>query len=386
MAFRRVSRFHSLRIPILILPLIFLFIVSPEKPSQRDIQREIHLLHAHVPVLHAKKALSTLPTSVRHTEHSGIPPSNLPSHHPQYLYLNYLRSRTTITPRWPNHHSLPVHRLRTYGPAFSSIIISNKLKAIYIPVFKVSTTTVMHLLAYLSENELLQPYFNTSRVGKFLHDMKYWPSSSICNKSADFISQRLNDPSYLKFGFVRNPYTRLLSAYQDKILLAPERLYKEQIRCLFHHNQTLFNHHLEHKPTFSEFLSAVDNVLSQPRTKSEDLDSPDAYESNLSRRDVHWRPQVELLHPDLIHLDYVGKFENFESDVQLVLNWMYLHTDKRWKSVQLNRRLSEHRSIGLDVFRENEQLRELVKKIYREDFETFHYSTEIPQASKKLRV
>lgn len=73
----------------------------------------------------------------------------------------------------------------------------------------------------------------------------------------------------------------------------------------------------------------IEEVLKLPRAKSTDFWKEDSSEDNNSRRDLHWRPQVELLHPDLVHLDFVGRFESLEKDRSVVLDWMYRHTDRR---------------------------------------------------------
>lgn len=318
----------------------------------------------------------------------GFPPANLPPTHQNAGLLQSIRRMSALTPRWPKHPGMHAIELRSYGPAYSSIIVSKKLKVIYVPVFKVGTTSMMYNIAYLENN----PYIMNQELSKpgqrdfHLHEMggPAWQNHTIYTKSTGEIRKVFEDPEYLKFGFVRNPYDRVISAYLDKVVqFGPEtREYQKQMYGLYGDDFQMREFRNQTKPSFKEYLQGIEKVLKQPRSKSTNFWAKEAFEDNNGRRDLHWRPQVELLHPDLIHLDYVGRFEAMDVDRDVVLNWMYQHTDRRIPEHKLKKMHStdpEHKIEIYNELKKDIELKELVLRIYQEDFSRFHISTNVPE-------
>lgn len=343
----------------------------------------IPTITSHLTPHHTSHHVETPPPKLQHP----YPPPSLPPDHPNTHLLSAIRAIPNITPRWPSQPRINPAILRTYGPAYSSIIISEKLKIIYVPVFKVGTTSMMWHIANLENNPyILNNTFHSSGALEFvLHDMSSpaWKNHTVYNRSLDDIQRVFDDPSFLKFGFVRNPFDRIISAYLDKIATWPIHSdpYQEQMYSLYGHDVSKRLEANITKPSFPKFLHDVAAVLCLPRTLSTDLNNPDAYEDNTSRRDMHWRPQVELLHPDLIHLDFVGRFENIDNDRQVVLEWMYRHTDRRMphdSSRKLHATNPGHKIRLYEMLRTDHDLRDLVLDTYKKDFETFHFSTHVP--------
>ncbi|CAN8063576.1 unnamed protein product [Agarophyton chilense] len=136
------------------------------------------------------------------------------------------------------------------------------------------------------------------------------------------------------------------------------------------------------KPSFQHFVATVSVVLSQPRAGS--AHQPLPFEDNRSRRDLHWRPQVELLHPDIIPFDFIGTFDNLHHDRRLVLQWMYQHTTRRIPSHLLEKRHATnpaHKQHLYKLIRHNHSLRQRIIQTYKQDFETFNFST-LPPSSE----
>jgi len=364
---------------------------SQIEPKDPDVFLKDAPLHAMNPTGEKFKAYDiNAPTKIEVPE-NGFPPRSLPVNHAYHDILNDLRQKTDLHPRWPDHPELHLAKLKSYGPAYASIIISDKLKVVYVPVFKVGTTSMMWNIAYLEnnpavvnaniENEYVRDYI--------LHDFnsKAWSNHAIYALSSERVRSTLNDPSYLKFGFVRNPYHRVVSAYLDKVVKWPfnSAEYQGQMYGLYgtDFETRKFRNHT--KPSFKEYLNAIEKVITSPRTKTEDLTKHGSYEDNNSRREIHFRPQVELLHPDLIHFDFIGRFDNMKNDTKEVLQWMYKSTDRRMPDNNRRRLHSTDPEDKIAIFErlhEDEEMRNTLLRIYKDDFQRFGFSKEIPDAKE----
>lgn len=325
---------------------------------------------------------------------TGFPPADLPPDHPNAELLGEIRALTTLRPRWPSVNETPIFTLRSYGPSFSSIVVSHKLKVVYIPVFKVGSSSIMWCLAFLENLEEVLKYKDGQSEERHmaLHDtsLPVWANHTIQNMPEQDVAAVFRDPSYMKFGFVRNPYDRAVSAYTDKIVRADatSQEYRRLLYSLFGtHNWTAMHsmnsstqqqqqqQQQRERPTFSQFMHAVQRVTSQPR-----MQSPHSFDSE-SGSELHWRPQSEQLHPDLIQLDFVGRFERMDADLEVVLEWMYRHTTQRIpKDMKIKLQATDpaQKAHMLETLGEDQTLVDCIQSVYSADFHRFHYSTTIP--------
>lgn len=364
---------------------------TPHSPAHAHRPQLSHAIHSS-PVFAAQNHSHTMPPmnftptkpAAKVRMQTGVAAPTLPPHHANAALLSSLRARTSLTPRWPSTpaHQLRVSLLRSYGPAYSSIIVSHKLRVVYIPVFKAGTTSMMWLLAYLENNAPVLAHSSSPPhvLQHVLHDMSTpaWRGRSACHMRDDAIVATLSDPSYLKFTFVRNPYSRLVSAYVDKVAtpILQSVEYQRQMYALYGTNVTLRTAANQTRPSFHEYVRAIANVLASPRTNA-----ADGFENNLSRRDVHWRPQSDLAHPDLIHIDFVGSFDHLNKDREVLLEWMYRHTGRRMSSTM---RLKLHSSDPaakvrlMQLLKDDQKLRLDIQHMYREDFDRFRFPLDVP--------
>nr|WP_246624599.1 sulfotransferase family protein [Oceanobacter mangrovi] len=168
----------------------------------------------------------------------------------------------------------------------------------------------------------------------------------------------LASPEWLRFSFVRNPYTRIVSAYKDKI-----------------YNRDLDGRFLEklgwpyrYTPDFSTFLQII---AEQPE----------------KQMDWHWRPQSSLLMHDLIDYHWLGKMENFNADMEPVLR-RFDDGRENLARQQLNSRLNATDRASRDNTNQQRQKIptptltdadvQLIRLLYAEDFRRYGYELTPP--------
>lgn len=169
-----------------------------------------------------------------------------------------------------------------------------------------------------------------------------------------------NWPGYFTFSFTRNPYTRLKSAYNDKLkryaeVAAPDLLSKIQ-QGEGEKSKKYFQRELINHISFEEFAIGV---------CSEHLYG-----------DQHWIPQYDRLRPDLCVYDSLGKLENYVSDMSAVLNAIGIPRENHPGFPSRLNSAPGGRSIS-DYFDAN--LIRLVQKTYRKDFDEFGYGDALPK-------
>ena len=153
---------------------------------------------------------------------------------------------------------------------------------------------------------------------------------------------------YWKFTFVRNPWSRMLSAYDSLIECKDEissfgKFIRENI-CQY--------------VNFEDFLKSID--------KSEDL------KYNKVMRWTHFIPQYKFITYKKIFnndckllVDFVGKFENIENDFEIVKN--KLHLNMQIKEVGKRNKGLNYR----DYY--NKKTKLLINDMYKQDIELFKY-------------
>jgi hypothetical protein len=135
--------------------------------------------------------------------------------------------------------------------------------------------------------------------------------------------------NYFKFAFVRNPESRFISAWKDKVLRQnyfqfPDKTYRKM-------------------KDIDNFILWVENL-------------------DLSNTDEHLKKQIDLI--DLDNVNFIGRFENFQKDFSFVLKKLNINTQD---VPVLNKGLNYVSELNL-------KQRARIVKLYKEDFERFYPS------------
>jgi hypothetical protein len=132
---------------------------------------------------------------------------------------------------------------------------------------------------------------------------------------------------HYKFAFVRNPWDRLVSCWHDKVIRRNKFEFSDEEQ---------------------DFESFIDSVRSNV---------------NLEFGDQHLRLQSRLI--DLNHIDYLGRFENFETDLSEVM--ARLNIDASIKKKNASNRKEDYREYYTELTKNK------VAELYEKDIRIFNY-------------
>jgi len=213
-----------------------------------------------------------------------------------------------------------------------------RLKAIYFANPKVAGTTIKATFFLAETGSTLPPDPIPPD-----HWEGEWSRKMGPEKDLKGFLRALRSPDYFRFIFVRNPYTRIVACYLDKVVRRPGPKYRTEAGLPSGGRASL-----------AEFLRAIER---QPPLA-------------MNR---HWRLQSVLIPRD-VPIDFVGRFEQLEKDLaalfaRLGLPWN-APIDKRQ-----THRTSADAQAGEFIGREEKAL---IDRIYAADFERFGYAMELP--------
>jgi predicted O-methyltransferase YrrM len=184
--------------------------------------------------------------------------------------------------------------------------------------------------------------FHEVRREMFIHDRRSFKLKSLVdfdNQTQEWI---MTSPEFFRFTMIRNPYSRLESAWRDKIRLCA--------------------------PGFERFYDALRGGIPKSANASSLISFPEFVsmiaEEDLRMCDHHWRLQTAHLFYPAFDFSHVGRIEEFDRTVDLLIERAKF--TKPPKSEAVNRT----QSIGSY----DERLASQVHRLYLADFEAFNYS------------
>lgn len=250
----------------------------------------------------------------------------------QHFFDQSHRSATSfISPfyrAYPYTGHLPFPRADARGA------VSADDKFFYNRVPKVANSTILTTLAILSAEANKKVIVGDPKF--------YFPRPT---KISYRIAKKIKS-DYFKFTFVRNPYTRTLSAYLDKIVGGKNRIWERWAE----------RNHTRSVPSFVEFCRYLQ------RTGRYD--------------DAHWAPQVDCMLIPINHFDFIGKFEFLSRDLENLISKIFPENAGRIENAGPS---PTRAHTKMNQYYDAECI-EIIKNIYSVDFETFNYEKEFNAA------
>ena len=238
-------------------------------------------------------------------------------------------------------------------------LLSERHKLLYVATPKVACTTLkwwVAKLAGVSKDVILELESEESDPDLVIHDTLYRAAPRVTGLSPEQLLEPLQSPYYFRFSLVRNPYKRLFSAWQSKLLL------REPMQSAAYEHCAFFQHPITSK---DDIASAFEEFLHHLASH----EAPNFI-------DIHWAPQADLLRPDLIDYSLIAKIEQLGE-----------------LKAAIAQRLGPTAPAPLSDTKKNESLipfsrefitkgaEQLITSLYAKDFEVFGYDKNVPETS-----
>ena len=248
-------------------------------------------------------------------------------------------------------------RRKHTSTAFKNLIVDTNYKLVYCNVPKVACTNwklVFEKLAGLVETDknVTQRKINSKLREKLTYMNNYTNDSAqeAMNKSLVFI-------------FVRHPFTRLLSAYRNKLDPSSTSLYKRRIGLgmltSLYGKQNINNSNWVYNLTFSDFVTYISN---RENARSH-------------YRDIHWNQLFQHCSPCGVNYDFIGKLETIHNDVNYLFKLANLEGVVKFRGPEGSSPTFCGKTTTLYKYFDDVPV-EIVKRLYKRyevDFELFGY-------------
>ncbi|MDP2520897.1 sulfotransferase family protein [Shimia thalassica] len=187
-----------------------------------------------------------------------------------------------------------------------------------------------------------------------VHDRSVSPLGQLSKMAGDD-AMAVWGNGYRRFSFVRNPFSRLLSGYLDKLVNNEFERKRHLPMMGFKPGST---------PTLLEFLERLHA-------------KPDV------ERDIHFATQSSLLMVEVVKYDFIGRFEGFKRDFLKVQQDFFDIESSHQSYESFGKHHASNANSKIEhYFGEREA--ELVREIYQRDFTLFGYSEDTKDASERM--
>jgi hypothetical protein len=192
-----------------------------------------------------------------------------------------------------------------------------------------------------------------------IHDTFYKVAPHVTGLPLNELVEVLSLDTFFRFAVVRNPYKRVFSAWQSKLLL------REPFQSQKYWDKNFFNLPVD---SISNIRDAFESFLEHLAT----FESPRYW-------DIHWTPQYQLLRPDIINYSVIGKIE----EVGILESLLSQHLGSDFSSPFARKRTNESLIPFHSDFISDKAVK-LIRDLYGEDFRSFDYSLNLPANSSPV--
>ncbi|KAJ8022394.1 Carbohydrate sulfotransferase 14 [Holothuria leucospilota] len=231
------------------------------------------------------------------------------------------------------------------------LIVNDKHKFIYSIVYKVGSTNWERVIV-----EDVGGFKNVPNQKLYSHKALHWMPGF----SPEEAKERLKN--YTKFLFVRNPLSRILSAYKDKFV--------------DHHNGV--------------FTQMAKNIIKMYRKgpvdgSATDVTFPEFMEYLVNKSDhrtnVHWKVIFNQNFPCELDYDIIGKLEDADDDIPYVLERIGIRNMTKYGSTSMKKKGSDEKLWAEYYSQVPQDTMKKFYEIYKPDFILYGY--DMPKSFKK---
>jgi glycosyltransferase involved in cell wall biosynthesis len=238
---------------------------------------------------------------------------------------------------------------------------SERRRLLYVATPKVACTTLKWWFAalegYAGELRKITDSSETDR-DLIVHD-SHKVAPNVTGLGLQDLREALESDSFFQFALVRNPYKRIFSAWQSKLLLREPLQAKPYVGTDFFHYPIT---------TATGIAKAFEGFL-------EHLAENEAP----SYWDHHWMPQADLLRPDLIRYSCLIKIEESEILTERLQEWLGTYIPSPFQGRRSNESLIPYAPELI-----TRRSAELIGSLYSRDFDVFGYEKQIPSAKEEF--
>ena len=226
--------------------------------------------------------------------------------------------------------------------------VSRQHRIVYVEAPKAACTALKWILATIDGQDVSSaPYPRQTSLEMCIHFRDCHPLPSLHDFPESDIHEIMR--CYRKVCVVRNPYTRLVSAWANKIRLR-EPGFGKVCQAICAHAGAPANSPI----TFKAFALWV-------------VETNDPVICN-----AHWRPQRELLYPDIIDYTDVLKLESLAADLQRLFN--VVPSLRNYKAETLLSEVYRNKSLPVNYGAlYDQELAMRISDFYADDFDTYGY-------------
>ena len=240
------------------------------------------------------------------------------------------------------------------------ILVSDKYRMVYVSNPKAASTTIHRVflrLAGVEPSTATRKAFRNPKIKRRIRDEGLRQEEVPVESRASGLYA-----DYYWYTFVRDPYSRTISNYNDKLNRYAQRferrLYREAKLVQFLGGPRAWRSHLRvvgHLKQRIGFESFVDGL----REHGVNFDE-------------HFRLQHLILHPKTLNYDHVGKVESFETDIREVLAAIGIGDQAVIDSAIRTRENPTDPAAAAEITL-TPHARKRIYNLYRADFKAFHY-------------